>query len=52
MFFNIMNNDTLRNPSRVWNVLTIEFLTELNKRSIKPKERYAVSNIFFKEDSL
>jgi len=42
MFFDIMNNDTSRNPSRVWNVLTIEFLTELNKRSIEPKQRYVM----------
>ncbi|XP_022171407.1 glutamyl-tRNA(Gln) amidotransferase subunit B, mitochondrial [Myzus persicae] len=38
MFFEIMNYDTFRNPSRVWNVLTIEFMTELNKRSIEPKQ--------------
>jgi len=40
MFFEIMNYDTFRNPSRVWNVLTIEFMTELNNRSIEPKQRY------------
>jgi len=40
MFFEIMNNDTNRNPSRVWNVLTIEFMTELYKRSIEPKQWY------------
>lgn len=48
MFFEIMNYDTFRNPSRVWNVLTIEFMTELNKRSIEPKQRYVVLfEIFF-----
>lgn len=48
MFFEIMNYDTFRNPSRVWNVLTIEFMTELNKRSIEPKQRYVMLfEIFF-----
>ncbi|CAH1720926.1 glutamyl-tRNA(Gln) amidotransferase subunit B, mitochondrial [Aphis gossypii] len=45
MFFDIMNNDSLRNPSRVWNVLTIEFLTELNKRSIEPKQSEIPSSV-------
>lgn len=48
MFFEIMNYDTCRNPSRVWNVLTIEFMTELNKRSIEPKQWYVMLfEIFF-----
>lgn len=48
MFFEIMNYDTFRNPSRVWNVLTIEFMTELNNRSIEPKQWYVILfEIFF-----
>lgn len=42
MFFEIMNNNTSRNPSRVWNVLTIEFMAELYQRCIEPKQWYVI----------
>ncbi|VVC36675.1 Aspartyl/glutamyl-tRNA(Asn/Gln) amidotransferase, B subunit,Aspartyl/Glutamyl-tRNA(Gln) [Cinara cedri] len=38
MFYEIMNSNTLRNPARVWNILTNELMTELNIRFIKPSQ--------------
>lgn len=38
MFYEIMSNNVSRNPFRVWNILTIELLTELYKRSIEASQ--------------
>lgn len=38
MFYEIMSNNTSRNPFRVWNILTIELLTVIYKRSIETNQ--------------
>ncbi|XP_050520196.1 uncharacterized protein LOC126893759 [Daktulosphaira vitifoliae] len=38
LFFEIMNENPSRNSSRVWNILTIEFLAELNKVNLAPSQ--------------
>ncbi|XP_050434227.1 glutamyl-tRNA(Gln) amidotransferase subunit B, mitochondrial [Adelges cooleyi] len=45
LFFQIMNEDSSRNPSRAWNIITIELVAELNKINMKPVQCGISSNV-------